>query len=268
MEKTTTKQTRYIKKTLILVFLLFSTYCFPAEKSKSDLASNLRSVIFTDYQNFYSIKNFQYVFGEICISGIIANTNLDGNIQDWFQESVKNDRTNQISKIAKPIGNVYEPISIYAGLTLLGSLTRHTSPGAMAYQFASKSLRAIVVGAPSVGFFQIVLGASRPTEGGSKWHPFHDMNSVSGHAFIGAIPFVTISKMVDPVALKTILYAGSAATGLSRINDNKHYFSQVLAGWWFAYLAVNSLDNEKENKIRLCPTFSLNGWKMKLYVSL
>jgi len=255
-------------KICILIFLLFPIHAITAGESKVSFVKNIGTTISEDYLKFYSLQNLKYLLGGICIAGISANTNVDHNIQNWFQEDIRNDDTNQFSKLAKPIGNVYEPLSIYAGLTLLGGLTKHTTPGAVAYQLGSKSLRAIMIGAPSVGILQFVLGASRPNEDNSHWHPFHDTNAVSGHAFMGAIPFLTISKMVEPVYLKTFFYVGSVATGLSRINDNKHYFSQALAGWWIAYLAVNSLDKEKEGKIKLNPTFSLDGWKMKLYFSL
>lgn len=258
---------RQYQKIFIGIFLLLPVFLFATEKSNQHFWIKTKNTIANDYANFYSMNNLKCLFGEICISGIIANTNLDGDIQNWYQESIRNDNTNQFSRLAKPAGNVYEPIGIYAGLALLGGLTRHTTLGEAAYQSGTKSLRAIIVGAPVVGILQFALGASRPNEDNSRWHPFQDTNSVSGHAFMGAIPFLTISKMVEPLALKTILYIGSTATGLSRINDNKHYFSQVLAGWWFAYLAVNSVDREKGSKIKLSPTFSAYSWKMQLYFS-
>jgi len=255
-------------KICILIFLLFPICLFAKENSKIESVRNITTTVSKDYLNFYSLQNLKYLFGGICIAGVSANTNVDRDIQDWYQRSVRNNETNQFSKVVKPVGNIYEPISIYAGFTLLGSLTKYTTVGAIAHEWGSKSLRAILVGAPVVGVLQYGLGASRPTEGSSKWHPFHDTNSVSGHAFMGAIPFLTISKMVKPLYLKTFFYIGSVATGLSRINDNKHYSSQVVAGWWIAYLAVTNLDWGKKQKVELCPFFFYDGWKIQLCLSL
>lgn len=254
-------------KVYLMIFLLISAILFASDKSEESLVEKTKNIIWQDYVHFYSPPNLRYTFGGIFISGIFANTSFDGRIRNWFQESVRNDPTDQFSKVVKPIGNTYEPLSIYAGITLLGRLTKHTTIGSVVYEWGSNSLRAIIVGAPAVGVLQFTLGASRPNEGGSGWRPFHDNNAVSGHAFMGAIPFLTISRMIEPVYFKTLFYIGSTATAISRINDNKHYFSQTLAGWWIAYLAVNSLNIEKDGKVELHPSFLPNGWKMELCLS-
>ncbi len=59
--------------------------------------------------------------------------------------------------------------------------------------------RAYLVGAPAMLLMQNVTGGSRPEEmdHGSKWDPFHDDNGVSGHAFMGAVPFLTLANMYD-----------------------------------------------------------------------
>jgi hypothetical protein len=66
---------------------------------------------------------------------------------------------------------------------------------------------------------------------------FNDNNGVSGHAFIGAIPFLAAAEMVESPWAKGGLYFCSTLTGLSRMTDNAHYPSQVFLGW---YLAVAS----------------------------
>ena len=108
-----------------------------------------------------------------------------------------------------------------------------------------------MVGGPPLLAFQRILGSGRPTDGSeSKWAPFKDDNGASGHAFIGAIPFLTASEMVDNRAVKSLLYAGSSLAGLSRINDDMHFTSQVLLGWWLAYLSETSVDRSENNRRR------------------
>lgn len=256
------------RKISIAVLLLSSLHLFAANDSDWSIARNIKSTILGDYRSFYAPGNLKYLLVSISVAGVLANTDADRDFQDCYQNSVRNDNTNQFSKVAKPIGNIYEPIGVYTGLTILGSFTKHTTPGAIAHELGSKSLRAIIVGAPLVGLLQYVLGASRPTERGSEWHPFRDTNAASGHAFMGAVPFLTTSKMVRPKYLKALLYAGSLATGISRINDNKHYLSQVILGWSIAYLSTKSVDVGKKRKIHLEPGYSRGGWKMMLYFSL
>ena len=92
---------------------------------------------------------------------------------------------------------------------------------------------------------QWVVGGSRPGEAhsGSHWEPFQDDNGVSGHAFMGAIPFLNAANMTDNRWLRAGCYLGSGMAGLSRINDDSHYTSQAVLGWWMAYLAARSVDN-------------------------
>ena len=252
----------------ILIFLIIPFYLFANGNSKVGFIKNTIKTISTDYRHFYSPNNLKYLLGGIIITGISANTNIDRDIQDWYQRSIRNDKTDQFSKVVKPIGNIFEPLRIYAGLTLWGGLTKHTTLGRTAYELGSKSLRAIIVGAPMVGILQYGLGASRPNEGGSEWRPFHDTNSVSGHAFLGAVPFLTISKMVKPKYFKLFFYVGSIATGLSRINDNKHYFSQVVFGWWISFLSVNCIDISEKSKIEIDPVYFCNGCRIRLCLTL
>ena len=92
---------------------------------------------------------------------------------------------------------------------------------------------------------QLLTGAGRPdeTHESSEWQPFQDNNGVSGHSFMGAIPFMSAAKMTDNLWLKGSLYAASTIPGISRINDDRHYFSQVMLGWWLAYLAESAVDH-------------------------
>jgi hypothetical protein len=54
------------------------------------------------------------------------------------------------------------------------------------------------LGHPPLYVLQKVTGASRPSDGsGSQWHFNNDTKEVSGHASIGAIPFLVKAEMVD-----------------------------------------------------------------------
>jgi len=47
--------------------------------------------------------------------------------------------------------------------------------------------------------------------------------------------------------------------GLSRINDDEHYFSQVALGWWIAYLAADSVDKTDKLKVNITPCLIQDG---------
>ncbi|GHT13075.1 hypothetical protein FACS1894170_08630 [Planctomycetales bacterium] len=77
--------------------------------------------------------------------------------------------------------------------------------------------------------------------GDSYWHPFQNSHGISGHAFIGAVPFMTAAQMTDRPVVKGLFYTMSTFCAWSRIKDDAHYLSQALLGWYLAYLSVRSV---------------------------
>ena len=116
-------------------------------------------------------------------------------------------------------------------------------------EWGSRSLRMFVVGAPPLYVMQQVTGSSRPGESsaGSHWHFLNDNNGVSGHAFIGAVPFLAAAEMVENPWAKGGLYACSTLCAFSRVDVNAHYPSEVFLGW---YLAVASSIAVNRTEIR------------------
>ncbi len=121
-------------------------------------------------------------------------------------------------------------------------------------EFGCRTAREYLVEAPPVLLMQAMLGGSRPGETGvdSQWKPFDDNNAVSGHAFIGAVPFITAAQMTENRALRSLFYLGSTCPAWSRVNDDAHYLSQVLLGWYMAYLACQCVTGTEEQQEPVC----------------
>ncbi|HYA12840.1 MAG TPA: phosphatase PAP2 family protein, partial [Syntrophales bacterium] len=208
------------------------------------------SKIKSDFGEFYTNSNNLLLIGMgIGISGIFANTHMDRNIQNNYSDHVKSSTTGDIASWVKQPGD-----GIYTIPALLGGyiLLKDTPMG----DWSQRSLRALAVGGPTVVFLQYAIGSESPAEGGSGWKPFQSHNAVSGHAFVGSVPFITAAQMFDNVALKSILYGVSVLPALSRINDNQHYFSQAALGWYLGLLSCNAVsrtDNKVKDKISVYP---------------
>ena len=124
--------------------------------------------------------------------------------------------------------------------------------------------RAYLVGGLALLAAQRLTGASRPGETNyqSSWKPFNDDNGVSGHALIGAVPFLTVAKMCeDKKVIKSICYLLSSVTAWSRINDNAHYTSQAVLGWYLAWETTDAVNSqgEKEQSVTFVPIFEKDG---------
>lgn len=207
----------------------------------------LWSKVKEDHANYYSNESLAWLAGGFGIGAIMANTSLDGGIQNHSQSSVlsaSSDEWLHGLHAQKELGNGRYTIPLFAAAWVAGAMFETIPLVNRTGEWGERSLRAIIVGTPPMLAMQLATGASRPgeTTANAKWKPFQDNNGVSGHSFMGAIPFLAAAKVTDKPLLKLAFYAGSTLVPLSRINDNRHYPSQVFLGWWMAWIATNAVD--------------------------
>ena len=216
--------------------------------------------LYQDHFHFYSCEGLGLLGLGLGLHAILSNTSLDQDFRDSLQENAVGDPG--AFAFAKNFG---ETMIVVPGLFALWGLDalleRCFCPRCVHDRWmgdwARQSLRSLAVGAPMTGILQVLIGASRPNESdtGSRWNPFNDNNGVSGHAFVGAVPFLVAAKRTDNVLLKTALFLGSGLAAYSRIYDDRHYLSQALLGWWIAYLAVDAtqLTDDSTSQWRVVP---------------
>ena len=217
-----------------------------------------------DFHSFYLTENMAYVGVALAAAAPLANTHADEGIRQWYQRGAGPGRSPSLDEAArffKWFGHWQYVVPACLALSFGEHLFPDSPAAATIADFGNRSVRAMAVGAPTVGILQPGLGASRPFTGDSRWRPFDSNKSVSGHAFIGAIPFLTAASMTDSIALKTLFVAGSFGTAWTRIHDDDHYFSQVFLGWVIAYLSVETVTmTEMQNRhMRFVPVEIPNG---------
>jgi|GEM_PF-1661020 len=200
-----------------------------------------------DHANYYSKESLTWLAGGFGVGAIMANTSIDVGIQNHFQSSVigaTSDDWIETLHAQKELGNGRYTLPVFAAAWVAGKLFKRVPLAGTAGEWGERSIRAILVGTPPMLAMQYVTGASRPgeTSSDSRWKPFQDNNGVSGHSFMGAIPFLAAAKMTDKPLLKLAFYAGSTLAPLSRVNDDRHYPSQAFLGWWMAWIATNAVD--------------------------
>ena len=212
-----------------------------------------------DQWRFYSTENaipMVLVFGA---GAVVANTQLDIQIQRHFRSSVLRASTDEwFEKLhsSKELGNGYYTLPIF-GAAWLAKEWIDGPPAVETFgTWGERSTRGFLVGAGPVIAGQYLTGGSRPSEleKSSHWHSLQDNNGVSGHAFMSALPFITAAKMTENPIAKLIFYSGSTIGPLSRMNDNAHYPSQIGIGWCIAYLSATAIDQSDSNR---------PGWSLK-----
>ena len=215
-----------------------------------------------DYTHFYSRDTFIDLGIVAAVAATLANTKLDEECRDLFLDNITNTGNGGASRFLhqmKGIGNGKKTLPIFAIAAIAGHFSDEVPILEPVGDWGSHSLRVFLVGGPVVAAGQMITGGSRPGEmsHGSAWRPFSDNNGVSGHAFMGAIPFLAASELTDRRDLKTVLILGSTITGLSRINDDDHYTSQVVLGWTIAYLAHRAASQTDQDE----RAWRLTGWQ-------
>lgn len=197
-----------------------------------------------DHRNFYSKHNLQFLGLMFLLGAPVANSSADREILQAFDETFNSGSGNAGKFVHqfKDIGDHMVMLPIYGATWGVGTLLDQTLVGSYVGEWGERSLRATAVGFPPLILTQKMTGAGRPEEGGSSWDFWSDTNGVSGHSFIGAIPFMTAAQQTDDPWKKTLLYAASTLVPISRITDGDHYPSQAFLGWWLAFSSVMSVD--------------------------
>ena len=142
-----------------------------------------------------------------------------------------------------------EVLYAYSALGAFALAFQPTDAGRFAGTLFTKCARTFIVGTIPLHVMRTLTGGSRPsnTTRSSYWRPLTLPHGVSGHTYTGAILFINWAKMTDNIFLKTALYGASTLTGISRINDECHYPSQVMLGWLMAYVACEAISYTDSN---------------------
>lgn len=224
-----------------------------------------------DQANFYSPESLLLMGSGLIVGATLANTSLDRDIQAHLQSSLHHANTDEWLESLhanKEFGDGRITLPIFAGAWVLGGLLPRSRTADRAQVWGERTLRGFLVGAPPLLALQLATGGSRPgeTSHGSEWEPLRDNNGVSGHSFMGALPFITAAKMSDSLPLKATFYAASALAPLSRTADGAHYPSQIALGWWMAYLSASAIHatDRPQTRWRLFPTTVANASGMAL----
>ncbi len=212
-----------------------------------------------DYARAYDTPALTHLGVWLLGSGVLANTGLDRSFQKTWQQDVRTSFWNHTLHLPNQIGGLRQwtnMLPIYTGLYILvGCQTQ--SEWTTLGDWGGRSLRTVLVGAPQQAILTHALGAHRPEQNKSHWTPFKGHRAISGHAFYGAVPFVNAAKIAVDWRWKVAWYTASTLPALARVNQNKHYTSQALAGWSIAFVAATVMDTPSEWS--MSPTFSGEG---------
>lgn len=185
----------------------------------------------------YGRRAFLRLGAGVAASGLLAYSGVDEAIEQWHEQSVRSPASDRLAGVLKFGG---ERFWFFAwGLLAVTDAWLRTSALS---RWGRRNFEAMIVGLPTLWTLQRGLGANRPVsdDGSPRWRPLAADNSASGHAFIGAIPWLHLAHRWNADPGRWGARAASWGTGWSRLNDRKHYPGQIVLGWTIAWNAVEA----------------------------
>ncbi len=176
-------------------------------------------------------------------------TLLDGPVNDWMQEN----RSEGFDKFTKyglePLGNYYAAaaMGLFYTYGLLADNPRSRSTGLMMAE-------SFVVSGLMVRIPKYMAGRSRPDAWGSPgpkdWKgPFNGKSFPSGHTTSAfAVASVVAWQYKDTPWVPVTAYSLATLAGISRIYDNRHWVSDVVAGAIFGTVTGRFISRQNEER--------------------
>ena len=88
---------------LVLAMLVFPSGMRAKAKAEG-MVARARDTVYRDYRCFYSWESLKKTTLGMGLAGVVANTSMDGEIQGWVQESLRDEDTDELSESVKPFG--------------------------------------------------------------------------------------------------------------------------------------------------------------------
>ena len=209
-------------------------------------------VLWDDFLRFYSRRNLVRLGIGFLVGAILANTPMDQWIEDAYQQNIHSDSkaAAKLQWLTKQLGDRHVALIVPLATMAVGVLAPANPAAAVVGSWGVQFTRTFLVSAPVTYGVSWALGGDRPKNGGgSQWQPWRKKQyGISGHAMAGAIPFLVMAGMTANPVAQTALYACSGLTAWSRVDNQAHYPSQVLLGWWLAFLGMRLVREGKEKK--------------------
>ncbi len=198
----------------------------------------------------YSRRSFLRLGAGVVAAGVLAYTGADEKLEALHRDKVRSAGTDAVAHFFKIFGERFW----FVNWLLVGAVDAWFHSSAFT-RWGRGNFEAMVVGLPTLWTVQRGLGANRPSsrDGNPRWRPMAADNSASGHTFMAAIPWLTLVRRLGGdgqgrTMTRMGARAASVLTGWSRLNDRKHYVSQILLGWVIANNAVDAVSGEDRSR--------------------
>ena len=188
---------------------------------------------------------------------------LDEEIENFFEDT-RNSTTDDLANIFEPFGNGIITIPTLAAFYLFG----HFDENYKAKRTALIATESFLITGLYTTILKVTLARHRPSTGSSSTtfdgFTTDHKSFPSGHTSTAfAIATVVANEYEETPYIKPISYGIATLTGLSRINDEKHWASDVFFGAALGYFTSKTIlhlhDNRQGQHFTIYPQVDNNG---------
>ena len=200
------------------------------------------------------------IFSAITSSALLLSTE-DENIRTWVQSS-RYSVSDNIASFAKPFGNGRYTLPVSLLMYVYGKIFDN-------YKFrraALLSVESFIISGVFNMSIKFLFNRERPVNSiksdviHGPFSPIFSPSFPSGHSqAVWSIATVFATEFSDTVIIPVFAYGIATLTALSRVNDNKHWTSDIIIGSSIGFFTAKAIENnhlEKSNNIILFPEVS------------
>lgn len=177
----------------------------------------------------YQIRWYQPVLAAAAVSVLFL---VDDPVRSYMLDNQTTSK-DDVAKVFKEVGEPAVWVGVPAVISGVGLITNHDGMARTGLRAVSSAALAGLV----ANGLKIVIGRERPTEADAtpfEFEPFEvsadDASFPSGHTSTAFGLAASLAADVRPTWAKVGLYTIATGTAWSRVYNNKHWFSDVVAG--------------------------------------
>jgi membrane-associated phospholipid phosphatase len=163
------------------------------------------------------------------VVGAVGGTSLfDRSIDDWMRDQ-RSSRSDALARAFRRGGQPEVFLTVGGAISAAGVVTRE----AELRRRGGRVLASLAVAGVSAVAIKEALGRMRPSDSRDPYlfRPFSGNESFpSGHTTMAFALAASLSEEIQHRWVSVLLYAGAAGTGWSRMNDQRHWLSDVMGG--------------------------------------
>lgn len=165
----------------------------------------------------------------VLVIGAIATASLaDGAVNDWVQDR-RTPQSDDLARIFRYGGEAKVTFGIGGGILVAGTIAGKPE----VQRSGGRVLLSIIAAGLTTGAIKVAAGRYRPAETDDPYifKPLSGHDSFpSGHATMAFALATSLSHEIDNAWASAALYTFATGTAWSRLNDERHWLSDVLAG--------------------------------------